>query len=279
MRKPTTRPAWALVTTAAVLVSLPALASPAHAAPPANDAIRGAIVTTTDPSTVSFDTTEATADPDDGRCVGDRSVWFRFDATTTRSLRMTTAGSDFDTRLAIFRGTRNERRLVDCDNNNGPGRTSADRFRILEGQRYWVAVSSCCEPHPGGSATLTIGRFAEPGAEITVEGARSGEISGRLFVDGTIACDTPSEARLEVTVSQRVGDAVARGTAYRRLRRCDDGVRDWTAGVDSETGWAFGPGPVSVRVNAYVYDGISSATATESASPVAVSDPDARVAR
>ena len=279
MRQPITRPAWALATTAAVLVSLPALASPAHAVPPANDAIAGAVVTTTDPSTVSFDTTEATAAPADGRCVGDRSVWFRFDAPTTRPLRMTTAGSDFDTRLAIFRGTRNDRSLVDCDNNNGPGKTSADRFRIVEGERYWVAVSSCCEPHPGGAATLTIGRVAEPGADLTVEGARSGEISGRLFVDGTIACHTPSEARLRVTVSQRVGDAVARGTTTRRLRSCDDGVRDWTAGIDSETGWAFGPGPVSVEVRASVYDGIASATASESADPVAVTDPDARVGR
>lgn len=273
------RPAWALMTTAAVLAALLATVTPAHAVPPANDVISGAIEIPTEPSTREFDTSEATADPDDGRCVGDKSVWFRFDAPETRRMRMTTAGSDFNTRLAIFRGTRNQRELVDCDNNNGPGKTSAEQFRIRAGQRYWIAVSSCCEPDDGGDAVLTVGQVEPPGATMTVTGARSGAVSGRLFVDGTITCNTPSEVFLRVVASQRVDDAVARGTGFRLIRSCDEGSSDWTVRIDSETGWAFAPGPVQVVVRGRVWDGISNTREQESATPVATSDPAARIAR
>lgn len=273
------RPAWALMTTAAVLAALLVTLAPAHAVPPANDAISGAIEIPTEPSTREFDTSEATADPADGECVGDKSVWFRFEATETRRMRMTTAGSDFNTRLAIFRGTRNQRELVDCDNNRGPGKTSAEQFRIRAGQRYWIAVSSCCEPDDGGNAVLTVGRVESPGAEVEIVGARAGGISGRLLVDGTITCATPSEVRLRVVASQRVDDAVARGTGFRRIRSCDEESSDWTVRIDSETGWAFAPGPVSVAMRGSVYDGIASAGFRDSASPEADLDPAARTTR
>lgn len=273
------RPAWVLMTIAAALAALPALVAPAHAVPPDNDAIAGATVVPTDPSTREFDTTDATADPTDGRCVGERSVWFRFDASETRSMRMTTAGSDYDTRLAIFRGPRNHRSLVDCDNNSGPGNTSADQFRILAGERYWVAVSACCATHEGRDGVLTIGRFGTPGAEIVVTGARSGEVSGRLFVDGTITCLTPSEVFLRARASQRVDDAVARGTSFGRVRECGSEPTEWTLRVDSETGWAFQPGPVAVTMTGLVWDGISRARARTVTNEEAVTDPTARVAR
>jgi hypothetical protein len=260
---PTTRPRPTTLGAAGALALVAAiLAAPTQAVPPANDDIAAAEPTTTDPSTVPVDTTEATADPTDGRCVGGQSVWFRFTAPATQRFRLTTAGSSYDTRIAVFRGPRNDRSLVDCDNNSGPGRTSADRMRVREGERYWIAVSSGGQSSVGGTALLTITDHAvEPGVDVEITSVESGAVSGRLFVNGTVECQTPSEVGVFVSVSQRVGDNVARGEG-RRSRQCDsDPATDpqaWTVRIDSTTGWAFQPGEASVSMSARLWDGISS---------------------
>lgn len=256
-----------------------ALLAPAYGDPPTNDDIKSATRTSTEPSSVGFDTTEATADPTDGRCVGDHSVWFRFVPTTSHRMRVTTAGSKFDTRLAVFRGPRNDRRLVDCDDDRGPGNSAADSFGVREGERYWIAISSSREPQRGGQAVLTIGRNGTPGAEIDVTGARSGEVSGRFYIDGTITCSTPSEVSLAGAATQRVGDATARGLGRKAIRRCHDEPIEWTIAVDSATGWAFAPGSAFVEVRGRVWDGISVARERMSETVVATNDPLARVAR
>ncbi len=257
---PTTHPrpaSLAAATFGTLALAAATLTAPAQAAPPPNDDIAGAIPTTTVASTVTFDTTEATADPTDGRCVGDKSVWFRFVAPATDRFRLTTAGSSYDNRLAVFRGPRNSRTLVDCDNNRGPGRTAADSMRIKEGEKYWIAISSCCEPGPGGSAVLTIrDHDADPGVDIEVEGAEAGAVSGRLFVFGSMTCATPSEVDVYAFTSQRVGANVARGFGQRRNRLCDSDPVTWRVSVDSETGWAFQSGPVAVTLSAALWDGI-----------------------
>jgi hypothetical protein len=254
---PTTRPRVTSAAAAAITALAAALLGvPAHAAPPANDDIAGATPTTTSASTVTFDTTEATADPTDGRCVGDRSVWFRFVAPATSRFRLTTAGSSYDNRLAVFRGPRNSRSLVDCNNNGGPGRTAADSMRIREGEKYWIAISSCCEPGPGGSAVLTIkDHEGDHGVDLQVEGADAGAVSGRMFVFGSMTCATPSEVDVDAFASQRVGANVARGSGQRRNRLCGSDPVTWRVALDSETGWAFQPGPVAVTVSARAWDG------------------------
>ena len=81
-----------------------------------------------------------------------------------------------------------------------------------------------------------------------------------MFVSGTAECQTPSQVWVSVTVSQAVGDSVARGSGT-RSKLCDnDPTTDpqtWRVAVDSETGTAFQPGPVSVRRSASLTDGFS----------------------
>lgn len=266
---------WLLIMAAAVL-GLPMLAAtPAHAEPPANDSIRGAVPIELD-STTTFDSTEATADARSRWCVGDHSVWFRFTAPTTQQLRMTTAGSSFDTRLAIFSGPRTKLRLVDCDSNGGPGKTAADWFRIRAGERYWVAVSTA-RGKPGGPGVVTIG--TEPAtADPVVTGARSGGVSGRLIVSGTTTCTSDAEVWFQATVSQRAGDNVARGRAWTRGRLCGTEPTQWNLTVDSETGWAFQPGPALLRLRHSVWNGLAESEDVLRQTITAVDDPDARPA-
>lgn len=74
---------------------------------PANDNRVGAQRIAALPFTSSQDTTEMTVDPTDPvpSCNDDAraTVWFRYDAVTETDLAVTTAGSDFDTVLSIFR--------------------------------------------------------------------------------------------------------------------------------------------------------------------------------
>ena len=83
----------ALVAVLATALGLTALvASPAEAAPPANDDIANATRISTLPATFTLDTSEATGTRDDGRCVGGASVWFRFRPATDTTLRLNTVG-------------------------------------------------------------------------------------------------------------------------------------------------------------------------------------------
>ena len=271
----TNRPAL-LVAVPAVLALVPALlAAPAYAEPPPNDDIAGAVAITRD-STTTFDTTEATADILI-RCVGDKSVWFRFTAERTGRVALTTAGSSFDTRLAVFTGRRNDPQRVDCDNNSGPGDSSSENFRTQEGKRYWIAVSSA-DSGAGGPGVLRWGNTASP-FDVTVEGATSGGTSGKLFVFGTLSCEEPAEAWLYASVSQRVGDdKIARGTGRKGRIQCDGESEDWRVPIDSDTGWAFQPGPLSLRLTTGVWNGLAFAEETSRTNVTAVDDPDARSA-
>jgi hypothetical protein len=245
-----------LVVSCAVVASVvPAV--PAQAAPPANDRIGSATRVSALPFRSVTDTRQATGSRSDGECVGGASVWYRFRPGFTGRVRAATIGSDHDTVLAVFRGARTTRTLLECNDDFFDGR-SVVSLDVRAGRLYWVAVSACCDPQdPGGDAVLNIYRPRATRASTTVATAGSGAVSGRVFVDGRIRCNTPSVAQLEVSVSQRVGRrAVAQGTGFLELD-CGAARRraSWTARIDSATGWAFQPGTAAVTVISQSFDG------------------------
>src|SRR5690606_6675064 len=87
-----------------------------YAAPPSNDNFANAIVVTDIPFHHSTTTTEATTQgnnepvvpvPCEGRllAVGQRTVWYRYQPTTNRGVHVDTIGSNYDTFIAVWRGT------------------------------------------------------------------------------------------------------------------------------------------------------------------------------
>ena len=62
-------------------------------------------------------------------------------------------------------------------------------------------------------------------------------------------------AFLSGSASQRVGEAVARGFGEESLQSCDDEGSTFRMRIDSDTGWAFTPGNVSVRLSSAAIDG------------------------
>jgi hypothetical protein len=197
------------------------------------------------PATLTVDASAATARSTDGRCVAGRSIWFRYRAPADGPLRLTTVGSDYDTVLAVFSGSRDDRELLRCSDDATIGLTSAARVRTVAGTTYWIAVSACCgRTAPAGVARLHAYRQVPlPSGTVTAVSAAAGGVSGRLLVTATARCSTDSAAVLSVVARQRVGDAVARGYGESTATPCSPGhPTTLTVPVDSDTGWAFQAG-------------------------------------
>lgn len=94
--------------------------APAEAAPPSNDDFDNATVVGSLPYSTTIDTTEATSSPDDPVCDtgGGHTVWYRFAPGSNMRIQASTMGSDYDTVLSIWTGTRNGLALVACRNND-----------------------------------------------------------------------------------------------------------------------------------------------------------------
>jgi hypothetical protein len=244
---------------AALLVALGSLVTatlPAHAAPPANDSISTPVSVGTLPRTYVQDTSEATSSPTDGRCVFGSSVWYRYRPTTTARRKLVTIGSDYDTVLALFRGPRNSRTFIKC-NDDAADLAAALVHRFEAGRTYWIAVSACCSRAArGGNAVLNLYRGgAALDYTVSVDAVASGDVSGRAIVSGSATCSLPAVVHVFVQVSQRVDGHVARGWGDGAVPACDADGESWTAIIDSETGWAFQPGPAMVSTWSDATDG------------------------
>ena len=243
----------------ALLLTVAAAMPAAYAAPPANDSIRHPSAVSTLPATFSQNTREATASASDGRCTYGATVWYRYRPTVTRSLRVTTVGSGYDTVLAIQRGPRTARTPYGCNDDRRSGLFSALQRRFEAGQTYWLAVSACCNPTArGGALELRVYPPTVPQVTSTVTAADAGGVSGRLHIEGITDCAMVSEVQATLRVSQRVADGVgvARGTSFLYLPKCSPGGQPWEVTLDSETSWAFQEGTIALDLHTEASDGI-----------------------
>lgn len=259
---------------AAVVALLASWQAPAYAVPPANDDLTGFEVVDV-PTTLTVDTSQATAAPDDGDCVHGRSVWYRVRPGTAGRVRVSTLGSDYDTVLALFEGRRNDRTLLRC-NDDRLGLDSAVGARLEADRSYWIAISSCCSDRArhGGQAVLRLFRHdGPPSTTVAVDSVESGGTSGRLLVAGTITCTSPSLVETYLAASQRVGTGVARGDGFTFTEVCTEQPTAWRSRVDSDTGWAFQPGTVRLDLESWVSNGFGFATVEQELTEEAVDNP------
>jgi hypothetical protein len=239
------------------------LALPALAGAPANDSIGAATPLGIPAKTFVRDTRQATATATDGRCVFGRSVWFRTRPGVTRVVRFSTLGSDYDTVLAVFRGSRDNRTLIACADDSFESAASARQVRLVAGNSYWVAVSACCSRSGAQGGRLVLKTFlpSAAGVSVAVGSVETGAVSGRLIVHGTMQCNTPSEVSFSLSASQRVaaGLNVASGEGF-SFDICGPAAKPWAVTVNSLTGWAFQTGNVSISLSAFAFDGFQEAS-------------------
>jgi uncharacterized repeat protein (TIGR03803 family) len=112
--------------------------------PPANDNFTNAPVISGTAGSVTgtnVGATEETGEPDHAGFAAGRSVWFQWTAPSTNEVSMTTAGSDFDTILAVYTGTSvNALAEVASNDEFEADSTSAVTFFPSAGTTYRIAV-------------------------------------------------------------------------------------------------------------------------------------------
>jgi len=247
----------AALSVAVVLTAVPAAA---QAAPPSNDTWDSAVKATSVPFGATADTSEATTDPDtpSAVCYNSRrhTVWYRYTPSSNRRVVVSTAGSDYDTVVNVYRAkdasvTPDRWGLVSCD-RGGASEPSVAGFRAQAGRVYYVMVSSFRKTD-GGSLRLLL----RPAARISLSVLHRGKVDrvdGSAVVSARVRCTQPAVADLYLLVRQRVRDAVAAGDAGKALACGPVAVRVRIR-VDSVTGWAFHRGRARTSAIVRAYDG------------------------
>lgn len=112
--------------------------------PNGNDFFTNAVVLAGASGSISGRNTSArreTGEPPYAGITGTNSVWFCGIVPVSGLLRFDTEGSNFDTLLAVYTGSRiTNLTLVATDNNSGTNKTSRLYFQAESGTNYWVAV-------------------------------------------------------------------------------------------------------------------------------------------
>ncbi len=118
-----------------------------HSPPPPNDDFANA-ATITLPYQGTLDVSGATLAPDDpdmgcGEGQNQRTVWYRFSAPGDGFVTLNTAGSDFDTVLAVWQDSQGQVASRGCNDNGGWwSGTSNLNVGVTRGQSYIVQVAS-----------------------------------------------------------------------------------------------------------------------------------------
>jgi hypothetical protein len=126
--------------------------SSAFATPPSNDDLNAATPIVL-PFHTSLDTREATTAADDRSCAGasGASVWYSFNPSADVKVDVDTFGSDYDTTLSAWTGTRGALTAIAC-NDDTNGVQSHISFRASAGVTYYLIAASY--GYAGGNLVL-----------------------------------------------------------------------------------------------------------------------------
>jgi hypothetical protein len=133
---------------------------------PANDDFANAVVARL-PFTRTLNTSAATTAADDPvpSCAdGGRgpTVWFAFTPKGNKRIEANTFGSDYDTDLVIYTGTRGNLTEITCNDDAGDGVQSKVVFDAVAGTTYYIMVGAW-NSGPGGNLVFNL---VSPSAEV-----------------------------------------------------------------------------------------------------------------
>ncbi|WP_129336462.1 hypothetical protein [Cellulomonas endophytica] len=251
------RPVWSVVVRAVaagvLAVGLVVTTAPgAAAAPPANDERAAATPVGALPFVDETDTQEATSEPDEpDLCAGaGPTVWYAVRLPRSGSVVLRTAGSAYDTTIAVHVAGPDGPEQVACDDDGGEDLTSVVVLEVVAGRTYLVQVGAY-GGGPGGPLRFSA-EVAPPPPVVVV-----GDVSVRALRDGaavvraTLTCTGTDGVGLEAWVDQRfAGRGLVSGYGYTWVP-CADGP---TEVLLASSGGVFGGGRASVRVTAWGCD-------------------------
>jgi dipeptidyl aminopeptidase/acylaminoacyl peptidase len=157
---------------------------------PANDNLALAQVVSGLPGTTTASNVGATreaGEPYHAYDMGGASVWFKWQATATRSVDFSTAGSGFDTVLAVYQGASvsSLSEVASNDEVSATDSTSRVTFDAIAGQIYYIAVDGGFDGYTAASGTITLNWSATTppanngfGAAQVLAAATTGSVTG-----------------------------------------------------------------------------------------------------
>jgi hypothetical protein len=216
---------------------------------PTNDDFAAAEVITALPFTDSDITTDATSAPDDpaNDCViGGFTVWYQFSPFEDMRINANTIGSDYDTGIAVYTGTRGALTQIVC-NDDAVGVQSSVTFEAEAGTTYFFMVGSFGDS-PGGNLVFNVD--VAVGLTIDPSGSVNGK-TGIATIRGTVTCPRPLSVTLFGQVRQQAGRVFIDGSFFTSFE-CD-GVTTWEAQTEQQNG-LFKGGEAEVSIFADFFD-------------------------
>ena len=201
------------------------------AIPPPNDDITGAIVIGEIPFTHTEKTSLATTAYDDPFCAGwGRSVWYSFTPSADTRVEINTFGSNYDTTLSVYTGTRGSLAQIACNDNAGWSHQSRVRFDALAGTTYWIMASSYYGTS-GGQLVLNALEAPPPlSIGLTLDGFGGVDpTTGDVSLIGGVVCSRPILVTVSGQVKQDHADAALTGQ-FSLVTACD-ATTDWLATI------------------------------------------------
>jgi hypothetical protein len=232
---------------------------------PVNDDFANAtLLTTTTNVSVTVTNVVATKEPGEPKhagATGGHSVWWKWTAPTNGTVTISTAGSTFNTVLAVYTGSivSNLTQVAandDADSNRGVV-TSKVKFLVSTGTEYNIAVDG--KGGDSGVAQLSLA-FATDSVDpkVIISSPKSGVklTSSTVLVQGT-ATDNLAVGSVQFRLENAAGT-----NDYQNA----DGTNTWSATVDGLI-----PGPNTIRVRAFDTSGNESASVTSTVTFVVTS--------
>jgi hypothetical protein len=231
------RPALAL---ALVLAFSLSGAPAAWAVVPPNNGFDNATVITSLPFSDSLDTTDATKANDDPDCSGaedSHTVWYSFTPAADTDVSANTFGSDYDTTLSAYTGTRGALSQVACSDDSADSLQSAILFTASAGVTYHLMVASF-DGASGGAMVLSVAVAPPPlRMRITIGPNGSVNADGVARIRGTLTCSRRANpVNLFGSLRQERRTSVTLGY-FDVAVRCSAGSQRWRARVVGETGF------------------------------------------
>jgi hypothetical protein len=235
--------------TAVLALGSAASASATSTDVPPNDTRLNATTLST-PTTITQDTSgAATHDLDDQlaeqSCWSPVSinagVWFKYTPATDGELHLSTSGSDYDARIAVFVnwGEQGAYPWI-CGGSN-----TVDTQVVAANGTHWILVYNPAAGGTGGNLVLNFSDDVPPiESKVTVDATATRNADGTLAVTGTAGCDRRCTIYVYPTVSQP-GVTGSGGTSV----ESDGSTRSWSATVKPDRGtFRRGTAQVSLKV-------------------------------
>lgn len=224
-----------------------------------HDDFDGAVLITQIPFTDSSNTSEALTAPDDPFCSGQGpTVWYTFTAPADGLYEANTFGSDYDTTLGAYTGTRGNLTELAC-NDDTFGLQSQLVIPLAAGQTVYFMVGAY-NSGPGGNLAFNLNLWTPPPppppltVELTLASVGTIDpVTGVAVVRGTATCSLWSYVSVFGVLRQRIGRSIVEAYFW-SFAECN-GSTPWEAQVIAQNALLVA-GQAEVRVEAYFFDAV-----------------------